>query len=184
MLNVRDHISPTIADQFPDLYREEGDFLVEFVKAYYEHNETIMDRNVPKLRDVDTTLASFLVFFKKKYLQSLPIDTVVDTRFIIKHIQDLYKRKGSEESLRLLFRMFFDEEIEVFYPSTAILKPSDSIWGGAEYLELRAVSSIDGYPIKRGDKLRGDVSGATAFVDDLIFVNFSGTICPIAYLSN
>ena len=184
MLNVRDHISPTIADQFPDLYREEGDFLVEFVKAYYEHNETIMDRNVPKLRDVDTTLASFLVFFKKKYLQSLPIDTVVDTRFIIKHIQDLYKRKGSEESLRLLFRMFFDEDIEVFYPSTAILKPSDSIWGGAEYLELRAVSSIDGYPIKRGDKLRGDVSGATAFVDDLIFVNFSGTICPIAYLSN
>ena len=67
MLNVRDHISPTIADQFPDLYREEGDFLVEFVKAYYEHNESIMDRNVPKLRDIDTTLASFLVFFKKKY---------------------------------------------------------------------------------------------------------------------
>lgn len=184
MLNVRDHISPTIADQFPDLYREEGDFLVEFVKAYYEHNESIMDRNVPKLRDVDSTLASFLVFFKKKYLQSLPIDTVVDTRFIIKHIQDLYKRKGSEESLRLLFRMFFDEDIEVFYPSTAILKPSDSIWGGAEYLELRAVTSIDGYPIQRGDKLKGDVSGATAFVDDLIFVNFSGTICPIAYLSN
>ena len=184
MLNVRDHISPTIADQFPDLYREEGDFLVEFVKAYYEHNESIMDRNVPKLRDVDTTLASFLVFFKKKYLQSLPIDTVVDTRFIIKHIQDLYKRKGSEESLRLLFRMFFDEDIEVFYPSTAILKPSDSIWGGAEYLELRAVTAIDGYPIQRGDKLKGDVSGATAFVDDLIFVNFSGTICPIAYLSN
>lgn len=184
MLNIRDHISPTIADQFPDLYREEGDFLVEFVKAYYEHNESIMDRNVPKLRDIDSTLASFLVFFKKKYLQSLPIDTVVDTRFIIKHIQDLYKRKGSEESLRLLFRMFYDEDIEVFYPSTAILKPSDSIWGGAEYLELRAISSIDGYPIQRGDKLKGDVSGATAFVDDIIFVNFSGTLSPIAYLSN
>ena len=134
MLNVRDHISPTIAEQFPALYREEGDFLVQFVESYYEFNEERMDRNIPKLRDVDTTLASFLIFFKKKYLQSLPLDTVVDTRFIIKHIQDLYKRKGSEESLRLLFRMFFDEEIEVFYPSTAILKPSDSIWGGAVYL--------------------------------------------------
>ena len=184
MLSVRDHISPTIADQFPALYREEGDFLVEFVKAYYEHNESIMDRNVPKLRDIDTTLASFLVFFKKKYLQSLPIDTVVDTRFIIKHIQDLYKRKGSEESLRLLFRMFFDEEIEVFYPSTAILKPSDSIWGGAIYLELKPVNTVDDYPIQRGDKLQGDVSGASAFVDNIIFVNFSGTISPIAYLSN
>jgi len=143
-----------------------------------------MDRNIPKLRDVDTTLASFLIFFKKKYLQSLPLDTVVDTRFIIKHIQDLYKRKGSEESLRLLFRMFFDEEIEVFYPSTAILKPSDSIWGGAIYLELKPVNTVDDYPIQRGDKLQGDVSGASAFVDNIIFVNFSGTISPIAYLSN
>ena len=184
MLSVRDHISPTIADQFPALYREEGDFLVEFVKAYYEHNESIMDRNVPKLRDIDTTLASFLVFFKKKYLQSLPIDTVVDTRFIIKHIQDLYKRKGSEESLRLLFRMFFDEDIEVFYPSTAILRPSDSIWGGAKYLELKSVKTVDDYPIQRGDKLTGDVSGATAFADDIIFVNFSGTLVPVVYLSN
>ena len=183
MLNVRDHISPTIAEQFPALYREEGDVLVEFVKAYYEYNDSIMDRNIPKLRDVDTTLASFLIFFKKKYLQSLPLDTVVDTRFIIKHIQDLYKRKGSEESLRLLFRMFFDEDIEVFYPSTAILKPSDSIWGGAVYLELKPVNSVDGYPIQRGDKLTGDVSGASAFVDDIIFVNFSGALTPITYLS-
>ena len=183
MLNVRDHISPTIAEQFPALYREEGDVLVEFVKAYYEYNESIMDRNIPKLRDIDTTLSAFLIFFKKKYLQSLPLDTVVDTRFIIKHIQDLYKRKGSEESLRLLFRMFFDEEIEVFYPSTAILKPSDSIWGGAVYLELKPVNSVDGYPIQRGDKLIGDVSGASAFVDDIIFVNFSGALTPIAYLS-
>ena len=47
MLNVRDHISPTIAEQFPALYREEGDVLVEFVKAYYEYNESIMDRNIP-----------------------------------------------------------------------------------------------------------------------------------------
>ena len=184
MLSVRDHISPTIAEQFPALYREEGDFLVEFVKAYYEHNESIMDRNVPKLRDVDTTLASFLIFFKKKYLQSLPLDTVVDTRFIIKHIQDLYKRKGSEESLRLLFRMFFDEDIEVFYPSTAILKPSDSIWGGAVYLELKTVASVENYPIQRGDKLRGSISNASGFVDDIIFVNFSGALTPITYLSN
>ena len=158
--------------------------MVEFVKAYYEHNETIMDRNIPKLRDIDSTLAAFLVFFKKKYLQSLPIDTVVDTRFIIKHIQDLYKRKGSEESLRLLFRMFYDEDIEVFYPSTAILKPSDSIWGGARYLELKPVNSVDSYPIQRGDKLTGDVSGASAFVDEIIFVNFSGALTPVVYLSN
>ena len=184
MLDVSSNISTFIEEQYPALYREEGNFLVEFTKAYYDFNDSTMDRNIPKLRDLDTTLANFLIFFKKKFLHELPLDTIIDTKFIIKHIQDLYKRKGSEESLRLLFQMFYDTEIEVFYPSQNILKPSDSVWGGAIYLELQAVSTVIGYPIQRGDKLNGDISGAVGFVDEIVFINFTGSLIPIAYLSN
>ena len=209
MLDVSSNISTFIEEQFPSLYREQGDFvpggaydgdglwvestsesenlkqvLIEFTKAYYDFNDSTMDRNIPKLRDLDTTLANFLIFFKKKFLHELPLDTVVDTKFIIKHIQDLYKRKGSEESLRLLFKMFYDTEIEVFYPSTNILRPSDSKWGGAIYLELNSIHTEMGYPIRRGDKLGGDITGAVGFVDEIVFVNFTGAITPIAYLSN
>ena len=184
MLDVSSNISTFIEEQYPSLYREEGNFLVEFTKAYYDFNDSTMDRNIPKLRDLDTTLANFLIFFKKKFLHELPLDTIIDTKFIIKHIQDLYKRKGSEESLRLLFQMFYDTEIEVFYPSTNILRPSDSVWGGAIYLELQAVATVIGYPIQRGDKLNGDISGAIGFVDEIVFINFTGSLIPIAYLSN
>ena len=184
MLDVSSNISTFIEEQYPALYREEGNFLVEFTKAYYDFNDSTMDRNIPKLRDLDTTLANFLIFFKKKFLHELPLDTIIDTKFIIKHIQDLYKRKGSEESLRLLFQMFYDTEIEVFYPSTNILRPSDSVWGGAIYLELQAVATVIGYPIQRGDKLNGDISGAVGFVDEIVFINFTGSLIPIAYLSN
>ena len=184
MLDVSSNISTFIEEQYPALYREEGNFLVEFTKAYYDFNDSTMDRNIPKLRDLDTTLANFLIFFKKKFLHELPLDTIIDTKFIIKHIQDLYKRKGSEESLRLLFQMFYDTEIEVFYPSQNILKPSDSVWGGAIYLELQAVATVIGYPIQRGDKLNGDISGAVGFVDEIVFINFTGSLIPIAYLSN
>jgi len=184
MLDVSSNISTFIEEQYPALYREEGNFLVEFTKAYYDFNDSTMDRNIPKLRDLDTTLANFLIFFKKKFLHELPLDTIIDTKFIIKHIQDLYKRKGSEESLRLLFQMFYDTEIEVFYPSQNILKPSDSVWGGAIYLELQAVATVIGYPIQRGDKLNGDISGAVGFVDEIVFINFTGSLIPIAYISN
>lgn len=183
-VQIRDHTYSGIAEQFPDIYKTDGEFLVEFIKSYYKHLDEKMDRDVPKLRDIDTTLSTFLIYYKKKYLADLPLDTVVDTRFIIKHIQDMYRRKGTQESLELMFRLFFDEEIEVFYPSTAILRPSDSIWGGDTYLEMLPVYTVDDYPIAKGMIIRGDLSLASAFVDEVLFVNFSGSLSPIIYLSN
>ena len=181
---VRDDIYPQIAQQFPTLYKENGQVLIEFVKAYYEHLDSTMDRNIPKLKDIDTTLTAFVVYFKKKYLAELPIDTAIDIRFILKHIKDLYTRKGTKEGLDLLFRMFFDEEIEIFYPSTSILRPSDSVWGGDTYLEMLPVYTVENYEIEKGQRIRGDISLATGFVDDIIFVNFGGSLSPILYLSN
>jgi len=183
-LNLRSSIYAEIADQFPDVYKENGDFLISFVEAYYEHLDEKMDRDVPKLRDIDSTLSSFIVFFKKKYLADLPLDAAIDVRYVLKHIKDMYTRKGTQESLELLFKIFFDQDIEVFYPSTSILRPSDSIWGGDAYLEMRTVFQVDDYPINKGDRIKGDLSQAGAFVDEVIFVNFSGALSPIIYLSN
>jgi len=183
-MNIRNSIYSSIAEQFPAIYRDEGDFLVSFIEAYYKHNDAVMDRDVPKLRDIDTTITKFLIYYKKKYLADLPIDGSLDVRYIIKHIRDMYNRKGTEESLQLLFRLFFDEEIEVFYPSTAVLRPSDSIWGGDAYLEMVPVFTVDDYPIKKGDRIRGDISLSSAFVDEVIFVNFGGALSPIVYISN
>jgi len=183
-LDIRDAVYSGIANQFPAIYQEDGEFLVSFVEAYYKHLDEKMDRNLPKLRDIDSTLSSFIIYYKKKFLADLPIDTELDISFIIKHIQDMYRRKGTQESLELLFRMFFNEDIEIFYPSTAVLRPSDSIWGGDAYLEMKSVFTVDDYDIQKGMRIRGDVSLATAFVDEVIFVNFSGALVPLVYLSN
>jgi len=175
-----------IPNQFPALYQEDGEIFVEFVQAYYKYLEQQEDRfrDAYNIRDIDTTYDKFLIHFKKKYLSELPLDTSIDTRFIVKHIQDLYRRKGSEESLRLIFRMFFDEEIEVTYPSTNILKVSNSTYTHSSYIELRPVNSFRDLAIQRGDRLFGDTSKANAFVDEIVFHNLSGTVIPIIYLSN
>lgn len=183
---IRDNIYSDITSQFPDVYKENSQFLISFVEAYYKHLDEKMDRDIPKLRDIDTTLTSFMVYYKNKHLNDLPLQTdpAVDIRFIIKHIDDLYTRKGSQESLELLFRLFFNEDIEVVYPSSSILKPSDSIWGGEEFLEMTTVYDVNDYPIKRGNTITGDLTLASAFVDDIVFVNFSGALTPVVYLSN
>jgi len=183
-VEVRDNIYSDIASQFPAVYREHNDVFVEFIESYYKHLDEKIDRDVPKIGDIDRTLTSFLVYYKKKYLSGLPFEPTVDVRFILKHIKDFYVRKGTEESLQLLFRMFFNENIEIQYPSTNILRPSDSLWGGEEFLEMKPVFDVGGYPIQRGNTIRGDLSSASAFVDDIVFVNIGGAVTPIVYMSN
>jgi plastocyanin len=184
MSSIRDNIYSDIASQFPTVYKENSEFFIAFVEAYYKYLDEKMDRDIPKLRDIDTTLPAFFIYYKKKYLADLPINTSVNVPFIIKHIDDLYTRKGTKESLELLFKMFFNEEINVFYPGGSILKPSNTIWGGEEFLEMKEVFDVEGYPIQRGNTIKGDLSGAEAFVDDIVFVNFSGSLTPILYMSN
>ena len=183
---VRKNIYTDIPQQFPGIYREEGPVFVDFVKSYYEYIDTRDNdfRDAFAIRDIDTTFERFLLYFKKKYLNALPLKGPDDTRFILKHIQDLYRRKGSKESVELLFRMFFDNEIEVFYPSYYILRVSDSKYGSTRYLEMAPVLTIKDYPIRKGDRISGDTSKADAFVDELVFQTIDGLIIPILYLSN
>lgn len=183
---VRKNIHTDIPSQFPGVYREDAPVFVEFVKAYYKYIDEQENsfRDAFSIRDIDTTFEKFLIHFKKKYLNSLPLKSDSDTRFLLKHIQDLYRRKGSKESLELLFRMFFDEEIEVFYPSYNLLRISDSKYGSNNYLEMKAIKSIIDYPIRKGDKIIGDTSKAEAFVDEIVFQNINGLIVPTLYLSN
>lgn len=184
-IEIRDSIYSDIASQFPDIYQENSDFLVKFIEAYYQHLDSKFDRDIPKLRDVDTTLTAFLVHYRNKYMADLPLamKPPIDVRFILKHITNLYTRKGTKESLELLFKMFFDEDIEVIYPGASVLRASDSIWGGEAFLEMKTVYDVSDYPIKRGNTIIGDLSQSQAFVDGVVFVTFGGAKTPIIYLS-
>lgn len=184
-VEVRDSIHSDIANQFPDVYKDNSDFLIGFIEAYYEHLDEKIDRDLPRIRDIDTTLSAFFVYYRNKYMSSLPlsVNPPIDVRFILKHVTNLYIRKGTKESLELLFKMFFDEDIEIEYPGNNVLKASDSVWGGETFIEMKTVYDTSEYPIERGNTIIGDLSKAQAFIDGVVFVNFSGSLTPIIYLS-
>ena len=184
-IEIRDSIYTDIAGQFPAVYQDNSDFLVGFIEAYYEHLDSKLDRDLPKIRDIDSTLSAFLIHYRNKHMAGLPLSTqpAMDIRFVLKHITNLYTRKGTKESLELLFKTFFDEDIEIFYPGGHILKSSDSVWGGESFIEMVSVYDVLEYPIQRGNTIIGDLSKAQAFVDGIVFVNFGGSLTPIMYLS-
>jgi hypothetical protein len=143
---------------------------------------TFHNRRMFEYGDIDNTLESMLGFYKNKYLDGLPFDNT-DVRFVVKHILDFYRRKGSKEGLELFFRLFYGENVSVYYPSENILKPSASIWKSSQYVEL--------YPqnveILRNAKrlaVYGSISGASAVIDRVVYTIAGNTFYPIVYLSN
>ena len=175
-------ISQFIENQFPAIYREEGEELVAFLTAYYEYlEENNINREMFTLRDIDNTFEEFVVEFRKKYIDGFPFITSTDDRFLIKNIIDYYRSKGSEQSLKLLMRLIFGEDVSVYYPRQDILRVSDSRWVLPEFIELSfSPRSLDFV----GKIISGSNSGAEAFVENVIRKRVNGKLIDLLYVSN
>lgn len=177
-----------IERQFPAIYREEGRELIELVKAYYrfleehEAQSTYNIRRIYEYRNVDTTLERMLIFFKNKFMGGLFFDK--DVRFVVKHILDLYRRKGSTEGIELFFKLFFDSEASIYYPSEDLFKPSTSLWKTGSFVQLYGVTDTKIFDDIVNKKIFGDKSKSEAFVDSVYFLNIDNNTIPILFISD
>lgn len=126
-------IVPFIKNQFPQHIAETDSLLIPFMEAYYEwlHNENnVYDivNKVSELHNIDKSLNAFSAEFTSEYLSHFPSDIVTDKATTIKHINDLYKAKGTPAATKLLIKMLYGKESEIFYPSSQILRASDGEW--------------------------------------------------------
>lgn len=197
-MQVEKLIAFKIRDQFPGLYREFGQDLVDFVEEYYRflEEETNMShynsRRLFEYRDISTTLSELVVQFHKMFMADLPLLEDSDVKFVVKNIMDLYRRKGTPGGVLLFFRMFYGEDVEIRYPASQMLKPSASDWRKGVYLQLYPNDNDfydnDGneytYSDLIGKNIRGSISEARAAVDRINFVLLNGTLTPIVYISN
>lgn len=187
MSNFTKEISQLIETQFPDIYREEGEAIVAFTKAYYEFLESDnryahkLSRQMFDLRDIDTSMDEFLKSFKETYLADFPFKFKTDTKFAIKNIVNYYRSKGSKESLALLMKLLFEEEVSVYYPGEDVLKPSDSEWYKPFYLEVTLSKRNPSFLNK---EITGVKSGAKAFIESIVRKRINGKIFDVLYLSN
>lgn len=186
-VDITKNISQLIASQFPSLYREEGENIVTFIQAYYEFLETDpkysiqRNRSIFSTADIDETLDEFLIHFKKKYLADFPYLSSTDTRFLVKHILDQYRAKGSEESLKLLMKLIFDQDVEIYYPSRDIFKLSDSKWIEPKYVEVTPSLKNASF---LGKRVYSSGFNASGVVENIITKRVNGKIFDVIYLSD
>lgn len=182
---IEKNISNFIESQFPEIYREEGPMFVEFAKKYYEwmeeaNNTTYHSRRILDYKDIDDTVDNFVVKFKQKYLTDIQLDTVSQTRQLIKHSLDLYRAKGTERAIDLFFRAVFGKPAEVYYPGDDIFRLSDGKWVKPKYLE---VTPSEWNVQFVGKQIVGVTSGATAFVERFIRRKIATKYINVFYIS-
>ena len=185
--DIQDHISPLINLQFPNVYRDDADLMVLFTKAYYEHleetdNTLNISRDLLQQTDVDQSVGDFLTHFKETYLFSIPDETTVDVPFLIKHILDLYRSKGSRRALELFFKLVYNKNINLYIPNEHIMRASDADWVIPRFVEC-FIPDEDILQTFFGS-VTGETSQATAFVTSIMGTSVGGTLLSVLYMES
>jgi hypothetical protein len=174
-------ISGLISSQLPDFIRADHPQFQRFVELYYawlENNSTTgisntagntiyHAMNLEKYRDIDETPDEFLTYFKEQLLPYFPEQTTLDIKKILKGAREYYSKRGSEESLKWLFKALYGVEIEVTYPKEQILIASDGKWKKPRAFRIEVGESNKNIDVNLLEKRKvtGTESGATCFVE-------------------
>jgi hypothetical protein len=172
--NIKYRLSQLVPDQLPGFVRDEYDNFVVFLKSYYEfleQNNKAQEvlENLPTYSDIDDTIEDLVENFFKTYAHDITRSDVSNDRFFFKKIRELYSKKGTETSYRILFSYLFKETIEFFYPYTVVLRASDGKWARRLSLKIKKINEQQNMYDFKNTVVVGDSSGARASVNNVLF---------------
>jgi len=156
--------SSRVEDLIPVQLRESSETLIELLSDYYNYlnqqdqTSDIFNRIVSE-QDIDETSLSYLDRLQNEIAKTVPDSKRMDKVSLYKRIVKYYSIRGSEESVLVFFRIFFDELVEVTYPKDFLLKPSSGNWKNSDKIE-NYTDFIEGFVDKNenfGEKNLNDV---------------------------
>lgn len=174
-------ISSLIGSQLPDFVKANHAQFQRFIELYYqwlEQNDASGSSNtagntvyqaskIADYRDIDSTPDNFVRYFKQELLPYFPENTSLDIKKILKSAREFYSQKGSEESIKWLFKALFDEDIEVNYPKEQILIASDGKWKLPRAFRITVGETNKNLDVNLLEKrlVTGNTSGATCVIE-------------------
>lgn len=131
--NFKQYLYPYVTNQIPEYIRDSYPQFVNFIQAYYRFLDSTQNANDILLNsgswtDIDNTLDVFVDKLRGQFAADFPNTTIVDGRRFVKQVHEFYESKGTEQSIEMFFRVLYDDEIQVNYPSKTVLRASDGRW--------------------------------------------------------
>ena len=85
------------------------------VKSYKE-NSILASNRLLDYSDIDRTTEDFLDYFQQDFMPSIDLASLKNKRLTIKNIKDLYKKKGTAESIQFLMRILYQQDATIRHP--------------------------------------------------------------------
>jgi len=195
MATAEKTLSALVGQQLPDFVRADHPKFQRFLELYYawledetKGNTVYHIMNSGKYRDVDETLDPFIRLFKQELLPYFPETSALSLAKILKGAREFYVKKGSEESVKWLFRVLFGQDVEIYYPKNQILVVSDGKWKLPQAFQLTLSISNNNVDVNLLEKHKatGSISKATCIIesaDKTIDKTFGNEILEM-YVSN
>jgi hypothetical protein len=133
----------------PEFVQNDYDKFVTFIEKYYEFMDS--EGNPSNLllnkdyHDIDELNDAELNKRALELAHHFPQILQADRKSLLKKIKNIYESKGSERSIKAYFKLLYNEDVEVYYPSKNILRASDGVW--IEETSVRATSGFNEYEV-------------------------------------
>ena len=165
-----------VSQHVPAFVRDDHPQFVTFLEKYYEFasNNSILETSegsgayyygfdsasklLQDIHDVDQTdFNEFVESFKKQYAYSFPQELYngVNKSTFYKNLIQFYQAVGTEDSFRALFRLLYNEEIEIYYLDTLLL--SRKIFNSRTYYNQGSLCKTFNIEIIDAHRALGDV---------------------------
>lgn len=113
--------------------------------------------------NANTSSDEVFSYIKNVYMRAFPLSSSSDIRFLMRFAKTFYSQRGTEESLKFLFKALYNDKIKVDYPSQYIFTTSDAEWSNPIQMRLLYIDSLE---FARGTRIWGVSSGASAILDE------------------
>lgn len=125
--------SSLVENQLPDFVKSDYPKFVQFIQKYYEWMETsgkmlYEAAAIKYASDIDLSNDAYFTRLKSDLMPYFPQDILGNKRLFAKLVTQFYRASGTPDSVKLLFRALYNENIDLYYPKEDILKTSDGKW--------------------------------------------------------
>ncbi len=131
-----------VNELLPQFIRQDSQTLIQFLESYYEFVNSkdkpsyVIDRIIKEHNLDEVFDEKYLNRIRYEIANNIPQSPHVQKSFLLKRIVDYYGSRGNTESVKYFFRVFFQDEVDVYTPWENVFRPSSGIWKKQKIIRL------------------------------------------------
>ena len=115
-------------------------------------------------RNIEYSVDKYIDYLKDELFTSIPMTMYSDKRLVALKFKDFFESKSNEDSYKFLFKLLYNEDINLYYPGEDLLRVSDGDFEKTQI--IRAVVTDDVFDFLN-KTISGGTSGALGNVVDI-----------------